>query len=188
MVWAYRGLKSLENAQGFQQEYGQDSADMAGAVAISAIMIGMGALASLVALIALVLLDKLVVVAYPVYPITAVSTRNLRSKNREFFTSPPLSLNLSCLLRISEVQEKKGCRAHSFADHTLTLLRTLTGRRTREAVCRECTKRPGRRVSRASVLSASSSCYLVLEPSVFASSSSTNMRRQEQSTYPKQEA
>ncbi|CAJ0583268.1 unnamed protein product, partial [Mesorhabditis spiculigera] len=68
IVDAKRNLQSLQNAAGFDAEFGAEEGNYTGRIVISAIMIGVPAVAALVSLIAIILLDRLVLVAYPVYP------------------------------------------------------------------------------------------------------------------------
>ncbi|GMT32503.1 hypothetical protein PFISCL1PPCAC_23800 [Pristionchus fissidentatus] len=69
VVEANRQLQQLSGANGFEQEFGQENANYAGRIAISATMIGISALAALVATIAVLVLDRLIVSTYPLYPI-----------------------------------------------------------------------------------------------------------------------
>ncbi|GMR29807.1 hypothetical protein PMAYCL1PPCAC_00002 [Pristionchus mayeri] len=69
VVEANRQLQQLSGTNGFEQEFGQENANYAGRIAISATMIGVSALAALVATIAVLVLDRLIVSSYPLYPI-----------------------------------------------------------------------------------------------------------------------
>ncbi|GMT05502.1 hypothetical protein PENTCL1PPCAC_27676 [Pristionchus entomophagus] len=69
VVEANRQLQQLSGANGFEQEFGQENANYAGRIAISATMIGVSALAALVATIGVLVLDRLIVSTYPLYPI-----------------------------------------------------------------------------------------------------------------------
>ncbi|KAI6243954.1 hypothetical protein M3Y99_00062800 [Aphelenchoides fujianensis] len=62
IVDSYKRLMQLQDASGFQQEFGTHAENYVGRIVISSVSIGMAALAALVSLIALFLLDRLVIV------------------------------------------------------------------------------------------------------------------------------
>ncbi|CAD6187546.1 unnamed protein product [Caenorhabditis auriculariae] len=69
IVEAHDNLNALRSAQGFAEDFLQESQNFAGRIVISALMIAVGALSSLISLIALLILDRIVIVSIPVYPL-----------------------------------------------------------------------------------------------------------------------
>uniref|UniRef100_A0A914P1I6 Uncharacterized protein n=1 Tax=Panagrolaimus davidi TaxID=227884 RepID=A0A914P1I6_9BILA len=62
IVDTYRQLLTLQDVQGFQQEYSNDLNNYVGKIVISSVMIGISAATALTSMIAVLILDKLVVI------------------------------------------------------------------------------------------------------------------------------
>lgn len=79
IVDLYRQLLRLENVEGFDQEYGEDSANYVGRIVISSVMITVAAATALTSMVAVIVLDKLVIVDAPTWPPQSVTTSNFNS-------------------------------------------------------------------------------------------------------------